>query len=377
MDSLINENLALLGTKENLGEEDYLEPLHILIKSLKEEANLTLFGSLAVIYLLNSQLKTRSAINEFLKEKEAPTLSPPLFIMGLPRSGTTFLFHLLGQDPSHRSPRFWEILHLSPFSYKDSKLKRKTIRRTNFELSLFNRLVPEMRLLHPIFSDFPEECTLLTALGLKSYSYIYVANVLSYQEYLMNADFTSGFLWHSKFLKVLENRKKPLRWLLKDPNHIEHLPEILRIYPEANFIHIHRDPMESVGSICSITSKVRSGFAKNIDNLEIGNNTLDYWQNALNKHLNDRENIPEEKIFNIQYSDLINDPLKQVRRIYSHFDYDLTEEVELFMKSFLTKPPKLKEGKHRYKLEDFGLSSKLVKERLDKYFKEFVESKDS
>ena len=372
MNPLVREKLVLLGTKENLGEGDCFEPLNILTKSLNEEANLTVFGSLAVTYLLNSQLKTRSRVNEYLKKNEPQTISPPLFIMGLPRSGTTFLFHLLGNDPNHRSPCFWEILHLSPFSYKDSMREKNVIRRTNLELSLVNRLVPELRLVHPILSDFPEECTLLTALGLQSYSYIYVANTPSYQEYLMNADFTSGFLWHSRFLKVLESKEKPVRWLLKDPNHIEHLPEILKIYPEANFVHIHRDPIESIGSICSITSKVRSGFSNKVNNLQIGNSTLNYWDNALNKHLNDRNNISQEKIFNLQYSDLITDPLKQVKSIYSHFDYDLSEEGKSAMESFLSKPSQLKEGKHRYELENFGLSSQLVKKKLYRYFKELV-----
>ena len=61
MNSLVREKLILLGTRENLGEGDYFEPLNILTKSLNEEANLTVFGSLAVTYLLNSQLKTRSS----------------------------------------------------------------------------------------------------------------------------------------------------------------------------------------------------------------------------------------------------------------------------------------------------------------------------
>jgi len=373
MISIVNKRLTLLGIRESLGEEDYLDSLNILVESLNKEAKLTLFGSLAVTYLLNSQLRTRSKVNKFLENFESQTLSPPLFIMGLPRSGTTFLFHLLGKDVNHRSPRFWEILHLSPSIGKDSTKQRNTIRRTNLELKVFNKLVPEMELLHPILSNFPEECTLLTALGLKSYSYIYVANIPSYEEFLMNADFTSGFLWHSRFLKVLESNKRPLRWLLKDPNHIEHLPEILEIYPDAKFIHIHRDPKESIGSICSITSKVRSGFSNEINKSEIGKSTLNYWGNALNKFLKDRDCVAKEKIFNIQYKNLIADPLKQVKQIYSFFNYDLSLESENAMKSFLTKPSELKEGKHSYALEDFGLSSKIIKKRLAGYIKELPE----
>ena len=60
-----------------------------------------------------------------------------------------------------------------------------------------------------------------------------------------------------------------------------------------------------------------------------------------------------------------------------HFDYDLSEEGKSAMESFLSKPSQLKEGKHRYELENFGLSSQLVKKQLYRYFKEFLLGWDS
>ena len=373
MNSIISINSALYRLRDSLGEDDYLEPLTILIESLKKEANLSFFGSLAVMYLINNQLRTRSKVYDFIKNHHSTNPSPPIFIMGLPRSGTTFLFHLLGQDSNHRSPSFWEILHLFPLNKKGSNKELKTIRRTDFELSLLNKLVPEINLLHPIHSDFPEECTLLTALGIKSYSYIYMANVLSYQEFLQNSDFSSAFLWHSRFLQVLEKSKKPLRWLLKDPNHLEHLKEILTIYPEAHFIHIHRDPTEALGSICSITSKVRKGFSKKVDKLLIGKHTLSYWENAMNKYFVGRSLVSNKRIFDLQYKDLISNPIEQIKLIYSHFGYELGIKKENVMRKFLNQPSRLKKGKHIYALKDFGLTKGLIREKFDRYISEKVD----
>ena len=367
-----SKNLVSLGSKRNLGENDYFQPLSLLIESLKKEADLSLFGSLSVAYLLNNQLRTRSKIFNYIKNTEVSEPSQPIFIMGLPRSGTTFLFHLLGLDKDHRSPYFWEILHTFPLTSSNSQKEKRRIKRTNFELSLLNNLIPEMKIIHPIHSNFPEECTLLTAFSMRSYSYIYIANVPSYENFLKKENFSPGFLWHSRFLQVLETKRKPLRWLLKDPNHVEHLPEIINQYPKARFIHIHRDPSESIASICSVTSKVRAGFSKKQNNFQIGSNTLDFWQNALEKYLDHKTIIPSDQIFDIQFQDLIKDPLKSIESIYSYFGFDLKENFIEGIIKFLKEPTKLKEGKHKYDLKDFGLNEILVRERMNKYIKEKV-----
>ena len=372
MNFLLNKELTTFGLQNRLGDNDYLEPLSILMDSLRTEAKLTLFGSFAVSYLINNQLRTRAKINSFINSNKMPEPSSPIFIMGLPRSGTTFLFHLLGLDHDHRSPYFWEILHPQSLSRKNSKGGKMKIRRTVTELLLLNKLIPEMRLVHPINSNFPEECTLLTAFGIKSYSYIYIANIPQYEKYLRTADFSSGFLWHSRFLQMLEHSKKPLRWLLKDPNHIEHLPEILNQYPDAIFIHIHRDPVESLGSICSVTSKVRAGFSKRVEDHEIGNNTLMYWENALNKYLKSRVTIDKNRIFDLKYQDLVQNPLRQVQMIYSHFGLKMSPGFEEDIVKFLGESSKLRKGKHNYNLKAFGLNKNQVRNKLKLYMEEMI-----
>ena len=114
MSNLLDADKLLRSLNVDLGEDDYEEPLNVLIESLNNEANLTYFGKLAFEYQIKKHLTVRGQI--FQKSRSLPnqTISSPVFVIGLPRSGTTFLFNLLSLDPDHRSPLFWEMMNPLP-----------------------------------------------------------------------------------------------------------------------------------------------------------------------------------------------------------------------------------------------------------------------
>ena len=89
----------MLGNLDgNLGEDDYSEPLEILVDSANKNNEFNLFGSIAFKNQLKNRLKMRSKLYEYIKDKDLPDISDPIFVTGLPRSGTTFLFNLLAFD---------------------------------------------------------------------------------------------------------------------------------------------------------------------------------------------------------------------------------------------------------------------------------------
>ena len=119
--------------------------------------------------------------------------------------------------------------------------------------SFQKKLITRLELIHPNQTPDPEECLLITPFSLKSLLYSYMARIPSYEDYFKKADEASVLLWHSRFLQVLDNFNRPKRWLLNDPGHIGRLHEILTVYPEASFIQINHDPVETIPSICSCT----------------------------------------------------------------------------------------------------------------------------
>ena len=367
MNYLLSEKSLLSKFKGNLGEDDYKEPLSILLDSLNNEANLSLIGKTALRYQIKSHLKIRSKIFEFLEGKELEKPASPIFVIGLPRSGTTFLFNLLSLDSNHRSPLAWEMFFPVPIVEQNTKGYKRRVKKTDFMMFFQRKLIPGLDLVHPIQSTDPEECLLITPFSLKSLLYSYMARIPSYEDYLKQSDHASVFLWHSRFLQVLESFQRPKRWLLKDPGHIGRLHEILAVYPEASFIQIHRDPVETIPSICSLTEKTRRPFTKRINKNEIGARTLSYWEGSLAKGEKEKSNISQDKFINLKFEDFIVKPIEQIKVIYSQLDLNLDKETERKMVDFVQNFEKVEKAKHSYELSEFGLSKESVQNTLSKY----------
>ncbi len=364
MSNLLNADKLLQGLNLDLGEDDYEEPLNVLIESLNNEANLTYFGKLAFEYQIKKHLTVRGQI--FQKSRSLPnqTISRPVFVIGLPRSGTTFLFNLLSLDPDHRSPLFWEMMKPLPLCKQGSFTEKMRVMRSRSILFSKNRFISKLDDVHAITATSPEECLLIKVFALKSILYFYMANTPSYLSYLEDSDRTVSYLWHRRFLKVLQSRYKPKRWLLKDPSHLGNLDEILSIYPDACFIHIHRDPAETIPSICSLTSQVRKGFTDSVNLNELGSRTLDFWENSKKRNEAQKTNLNDDQYMDIYYEDFINDPSKTIENIYTKFNFSFDKKNKELTESYIEKSVKTHKEKHIYTLEEYGLDKKEVHNRL-------------
>ena len=370
MNSLLTIESVLKPIKKSLGEEDYREPLEILLRDLSEESNLLPHGYLGMRTNIINRLKVRADLYEVIKNQELPPPATPIIVAGLPRSGTTFLFDLLHADSTYRSPLTWEIFYPLPLA-QNEKTKKERKRKTNTQLSIIKFLVPDLNDIHPLDASLPEECQQITTICLRSIAYALMARTPNYKKYLKTCDFSSALLWHTRFLQVLEQTNKPIRWLLKDPTHIHHIPELLSAYPGAYFVFIHRDPTASIPSICSLSSKITSALSTRADKEEIGKSLLDYWGHAIEKNLVDRAQIPDNRIFDVHFTDFISDPMEQIKQMYAHFGFEINQENEENMNNFLVQETANKTPSHNYILEEFGLKAKQVRERFKEYTTQF------
>ena len=362
----VSVNKMLDGLDSNLGVDDYSKPLEILINSANKNNKFNIFGAFAFKNQLKDRLKMRSKLHNFMKDKVLPSPADPIFVTGLPRSGTTFLFNLLALDKNHRSPRYWEIMSPLPLTKSNFDIKRREW-KINAELKFARTIIPNLRSMHHIRAQTPEECELLATINVRSFVYMCMANVPEYVEYLKDCSFESVFIWHKKFFQMLELNGRPKRWLLKDPSHIGHIPEILSTYPNAKFINIHRSPMKSIGSFCSLAKNIRSAFSNNVNTEEIGDVILDFWQHSLNKGIDAKQQLPEEIFIDLSYSGFIDNPLLTIKSIYEKFCLDIDIETENRMKQYLINQTKIKRQKHTYSLEEFGLSEKNINDHLKNY----------
>ena len=161
--------------------------------------------------MLFRSLKVRSELYKFVKDHDLPEPSDMIFVTGLPRSGTTFLFNLLALDSNHRSPKYWEIMHPLPLA-KSDKQKQYRQKKINMQLKLARTIIPKLRAMHHIRAETPEECMLIATINIRSIVYLCMADVPEYAEYLKTCNFKSVFMWHKRFFQMLELTGKPKRW---------------------------------------------------------------------------------------------------------------------------------------------------------------------
>ena len=356
----------LRGLDGKLGENDYIEPLEILVNSVNKHNKFNIFGKVAFNHQLKNRLKMRRMLNELHENNNFDQPADPVFVIGLPRSGTSLLFNLLSLDIAHRSPMYWEIMHLMPLAKTEIARKRREF-KTNTELKLAKTIIPKLRAIHTIRATTPEECQQIATMNIRSFVYMCMADVPEYVEYLKSTSFDSVFKWHKKFYQALELNGKPTRWLLKDPSHIGHLPQILKEYPNAKFIHIHRDPAESVASFCSLTKNVRLAFSKKIDTEGIGKTVINFWNHNLSKGMEDRKSLSSDQIVDIQYSEFVKNPLDHIKNTYQQLNFDMNIQTENKIQKYLEQDKNILKPEHRYTLGEFGLNQNDIKGQFKEY----------
>jgi hypothetical protein len=254
---------------------------------------------------------------------------------------------------------------------KTSQQKKWRQNKINFQLKFARTIIPKLRAMHHIRGETPEECMLIATMNVRSIVYLCMADVPEYAEYLKNCSYESVFLWHKRFFQVLELTLRPKRWLLKDPSHIGHMPEILSVYPNAKFINIHRDPLESIASFCSLTKNIRLGFTKSVNKKRIGAMILDFWKDKLYKGIKDKQDLHSDQVADISYPRFIKTPIETIKHAYQKIGLDMDIKTENKMKEYLSTQKNLSKQKHIYTLEEFGLTPKIVED----HFKEYIESK--
>ncbi|MEM1114534.1 MAG: sulfotransferase [Pseudomonadota bacterium] len=343
----------------DFGADDWQEPFGVFLKSLAEEAELTLMGRLMMRNDLLLYLSTRLQVEELHKrhpEILEEKIVEPMFIVGLPRSGTSILFELLWQDPDVGVPLLWEALIPCPPPEASTYDSDPRIAQADGLFDQWNRVTPEFAQIHEMRGHLPAECDLLMAPTFISDHLSATASVPSYMEWCAQADQTISFRYHKQILQVLQWKNPRKRWLLKAPAHLGKLPVLLNVYPDARIVHTHRDPMKSMASSASLMGTLYYMRSDQRFNAELWDQFLmgEATAQRLELVMDQREQglVPAENIVDSRYQDLMDDPIKCIQGIYQHFGLSLTDTAKQRMQNYLADKPKGKFGKHQYSMDD-------------------------
>ena len=356
------------------GDQNFLAPLDRLLDAFEREADLSLLGRLAVrstlVRLLSHRLQIQRALTREPQILDAP-VTKPLFVLGLPRTGTTLLHRLLAQGPDARAPMWWELLRPSPPPEANERETDPRIAKADRMARQTHWLIPEMRKMHTTRATTLEECYMLFQFAFSTVFFGLLYRVPSYSRWLLQQDMKPAYRYYRSVLQLLQWHTQAHHWILKSPHHLFHLDTLLSVFPDACVVHLHRDVSTAVASTCSLMTAYRQINCRSFDRAELGRSVLEDLAVGVNRAIEARRNAEPACVFDLDYHDLVADPKGQVRKICDRFGYAIDKRMDRGMDRWLKRNRQHKYGVHRYSLEEFGLTDSKVRQRMSEYLHEY------
>jgi hypothetical protein len=345
---------------DDFGDPPCEEALRVLVDSCDREADLNLFGHFAARQHLLDLLTTRLRLRNFWRqtpEIQRQAIREPVFITGMPRSGTTFLHDLFAQDNENRVPRTWEVMFPFPPPVRERFDSDPRIAKAENRLRLLRWIRPSIVKAHPVGARLPQECIAITSYSLRSDEFLEMFRMPSYEKWLRTQDMRPVYEFHRSFLNHLEWRCPATRWVLKAPDHVHSLKSLIEVYPDARIVFVHRDPMKVVGSVASLTAILRGTFSRHADPRGLGADEARILAEKAVRMMEFRDSHQhlDDRFIDVRYQDIVRDPAGTVRGIYAAFGLALSAQSEARIRAFATETHNKKRPRHIYRLTDFGL----------------------
>ena len=371
-DALIESAMKLTGL-DRFDSDSYREGLDVLINDFNKGIAKGLYTESGIERVANDcrhYLANRLRVTNYLEYEpqllERP-VEKPVFVMGVPRTGTTLLSNLLACDPARRSPLEWEIDEpVPPATTETLKTDSRALARMERHRQMLEAH-PEMGKIYRSSPIYPHECVWYLAHDFKTLMIESKGVLPEYREFIFSADMTSAYAWHRKFLQALQHHA-PGVWNLKMPSHALHLDYLVKEYPDARLIWTHRDPYTATGSFCSIISMAHMASMGKPDTQWLGENYPWQAQQHADRIMDFRDKHGEDRVIDVHYDQLMNDPMATMKKLYADLGDDWTPAAEAGIQGWLDDNPQNKFGKHDYKLAQYGLT----KEQLDPLFERYL-----
>jgi hypothetical protein len=353
--------------------DDFREPLARLVDALNTEARLNDFGRFRAQMTINAGLCSRLRMAQYLQhhpEVQEEEVVKPVFIVGLPRTGTTALHHMLNQDSGNLTLRLWAAQNPVPPPETATYNTDPRIAKQQEGVALTETFLPGFMATHLLGAEEPDECYMLLNRNFMSVEYSALFHIPSYANWLYaNLCTRDSYSWHKLQLQLLQSRHKGL-WVLKAPFHQLGLAEILKYYPDAIIVQTHRAPMSIVASGCSFSEILRKSSSDHLDRDEIGRDWMDMLSIYTHTFEAEREQLESQhpgQFLDLKHDDFVANPWPAIEKIYQLRGVQLTDQGRAGMAQWLAQNPRGKHGKHEYRLQDYGITVSQVEELFGDY----------
>jgi hypothetical protein len=365
----------------DFGEDEFREPLGMLLKSLREEARLNEVGRSVlrarIVESLETRLKTQHWIArhpEILDEE----VGAPLVVIGLMRTGTTMLHRILASDPRHHAAMWWETRFPAPHAGTNWSEPDPRIPIAEAEVAAILAADPRQASIHPWNAQAPDEEILLLEHSFRSHVPEGISNVPTYRRWLDGQDWSPAYLYLEKLLQFLQWQKRQRgdvreRWVLKTPGHLGYLDTLFSVFPGARVIQTHRDPVETVPSAASMTHAMWALYSDDASPQDAASQWRDRLAWGTRRAMEARERWSEDRFADIWFRDALRDPIREIERAYGVFGIEMTPEARAGMEKWRADNPREKRPPHEYTLKDYGLTEEGIKAAFAGYREQFIE----
>ena len=349
----------------DFGGTSHEEGLRVLVEDMASpEAGLTPRGN----YFQRSEVKsalvgvllTQAQFAAHPEHRDVP-IERPVFLMGLPRTGTTALHRYLHADPTTQGLEMWLTQYPQPRPPRETWEQDPIFNAMQQAFTAHHVESPEFMGIHYMDATTVEECWRLLRQTGKSNSYESLANLPRYTEWLQGQDWTDAYARHKQNLQLVGLNDPEKRWILKNPSHMTALDALMTVYPDALVIYTHRDPVTCIASSASLSAETTVGHSDTYVGGVIGQTQLNLWSRSFHAFHDARPTYDQAQFADVAFKDLRDDPIGVTRGIYEQFGLDWTPEVQTAIEEI---DRESKSGhaapKHSYSLKDYGLTEQQV-----------------
>lgn len=377
-DAILADASAATGL-DDFGDDSFREPLKVLLNALETEANLTLAGRAGqyerLRNLLINRLKVEGWISrhpEILDEK----IEAPVVIVGLQRTGSTYLHRILASDTRFYAPLWYEVRNPAPDLDWDFVSKDSRITAAEAEVAAMLEANPELAAIHPMDPVAADEDIMLLEHSFMSTMPDAFCNVPSYGQWNDSHSNLPAYRYLKRLLQCLQWQKKrrgqqAQRWLLKTPHHLHHCATLLEVFPDAQILQTHRDPLQTIPSAASMNYNLWIMLSDDVDPKVVGEQWAGKFARGTRHTMAVRDQHPEA-FLDVWYKDTVSDPLKVVERVYQFIGMPLTDAAREAMETYREANRRESRPSHDYTLEQFGFTEEGLKGMFAKYRERYL-----
>jgi len=364
----VHESAMKITGLSDFGDTGYLEPLNVLMDSYARDEKLTPLGNKVKRAEIRSGLVARLFTEQAFKDQpevDDVAITRPIFVTGLPRTGTTALHRLLCADPAHQGLELWLCEMPQPRPPRDTWADNPIYAHMSAMFERFHAENPDFAGVHYMTADTVEECWQLLRQELMSIAYESLAYLPTYSAWLQQQSWTGAYARHRRSLQLIGMNDQDKRWILKNPSHLFALDALLETYPDAIVIQTHREPRELIASTASLTAQATAGQSELFAGEVIGRTQLELWARGGEAFAEARARHEPSHFMDIEFAEFNVDPVGVALRVYEHFGIPLSDSaVAAIHAEGDDSRSETRRPTHKYSLADFGLTEDDVDARF-------------